>query len=321
MQTSLAHLRTEILSAERRIRPHVRETYLEYSPDLFAQTGAQVYLKLENLQHTGSFKVRGALNKVLSLSENEKEAGVVTASTGNHGAAVAFSAARVGTHALVFVPKNAAQNKLDRIRKLGAEVRFFGADPAETEVHARNYGLENGLTYVSPYNDLQVVAGQGTIAVELLRQLPQFDTVFVALGGGGLISGVAAHLKSALPDVRIWGCSPAHSNVMMQSVQAGRILDLPSLPTLSDATAGGVEPGAVTFGLCSQLVDEFETVTEAEIAAALKNFVLGHNYIIEGAAGVALAGFLKRAVEFQNRKIVIIICGANLDRGKLRKIL
>ena len=315
------NLTTEILRAERRIRPHVRETALEPSPALDQQTGCKVFLKLENLQRTGSFKFRGAMNKVLSLSGEERERGIVTASSGNHGAAVALGLGTVGARGTVFVPEAASPTKVEAIRRYGAEVRHFGNDGVDTEIHARDHAAANGLTFISPYNDLQVVAGQGAIGVELARQLEPIDAVFVAIGGGGLISGVAGFLKSIEPATRIVGCSPLNSAVMAESVRAGRILDLESKPTLSDGTAGGVEPDAITFDFCRTLVDDFVDVSEDEIAAAMRAFMETHHMMIEGAAGVALAGLLKTAERFQGKNVVVILCGANISLEALKSVL
>jgi len=314
-------VRQHVLLAERRIRSHIRETFLEHSPYLSGLGEANVYCKLENLQHTGSFKVRGALNKVLSLSDEQSGQGVVAASTGNHGVAVAFTLRKLRAPGMIFVPENAVQSKVEAIRALGAEVRTFGRDPAETEIHARKYAAENGRTYVSPYNDPEVIGGQGTIGVELERQLVRTDAVFASLGGGGLISGIAGYLKSIQPRVEIIGCSPENSQVMIQSVEAGEILDLPSLPTLSDGTAGGVEPGAITFDLCRELVDDYVVVTEDEIADALRCFLRTHHMPIEGAAAVAVASYLKMRHRFIGKNVVIVICGANISLNVLREIL
>jgi threonine dehydratase len=311
----------EVRSAESRIRPHVRETYLEHSP-YYSQVGqANVYFKMENLQHTGSFKVRGALNKLLSLPPGDLSRGVVAASTGNHGAAVAFALGKLGATGVVFVPEDSLPDKVGIIKRLGAEVRFYGDDCAHAEAYARRYAADNSMTYVSPYNDRQVVGGQGTIAVELERQLDPIDAVFVSLGGGGLISGIAGYLKSIRPDVSIVGCSPENSQVMIQSVQAGEIIDLPSLPTLSDGTAGGVERGAITFDLCRALVDEYVTVTEEEIADNLREFMRTRHTMIEGSAAVAIASFMKSRDRFAGKNIVVVLCGANISMETLKNIL
>ena len=189
------------------------------------------------------------------------------------------------------------------------------------ETHARKYASEKQITYISPYNDSQVAAGQGTIGIELSRQLDKIDVVFVSLGGGGLISGIAGYLKSINTDVQIIGCPPENSQVIIQSVKAGKILDLPSLPTLSDGTAGGLEPGAITFELCQALVDDYITVSEDEIKESLRLFMLIHHMMIEGAAAVAIASYLKMKEQFNGKNVVIIICGANISLEVLKNIL
>lgn len=308
--------------AEQRIRPHIRETYLVPSlPFSEASGGAEVYLKLENLQHTGSFKVRGALNKILAMPPEQRARGVVTASTGNHGAAVAFACNQVEARGLVFVPENASPDKVKNVRRLGAGVRTYGPDCADTEAFARRYAEEHGLVYVSPYNDPDVVAGQGTVGVELVGQLEDIDMVLVALGGGGLISGVAGYLKSVMPDVQIIGCSPANSAVMIESVRAGEILEVESRPTLSDGTAGGVESGAITFDLCRDLVDDYVTVSEEAIADNLRTFMQTHHMMIEGAAAMALAGLQQQKAQWAGKRVVVILCGANIGLDVLKQVL
>lgn len=311
----------EVMAAEERIRPFIRQTYLEYSPYFSELSGANVYFKCENLQHTGSFKSRGALNKVLSLTESQREAGVVTASTGNHGAAVAFALGRVGGQGIVFVPHGAAPSKVEAIKRLGAEVRYHGTDSVDAETEARQYAAKHGLTNIPPYNDRQVIGGQGTVGVELLRQLHSIDAIFIAVGGGGLISGTAAYLKHFYPELTVIGCFPENSQVMMQSVKAGRILDLPSLPTLSDGTAGGVESGSITFPLCQDLVTDYETVTEEEIRQNLRRFLRAQHMLIEGSAAVPIAVLLKRRTFFAGQNVVIVLCGANIDPETLKDIL
>ena len=314
-------MQQQVLCAEARIRPYIRETMLEHSTYLSQVGDADVYCKLENLQHTGSFKARGAMNKVLSLTDEELGHGVVTASTGNHGAAVARSVKIVGASGIVFVPENASPPKVRAIERLGAEVRHRGQDCVETERYARQYAARHHMTYVPPYNDLQVIAGQGTIGVELVRQLERIDAILLAVGGGGLISGVAAYLKSLRPGVQIVGCSPENSQVMIQSLKAGRILDLPLLPTLADGTAGGIEEGSITFDLCREFVDDYVTVTEDEIKKALRLFIETHHMLIEGAAAVSIASYLKMRDRFAGSNVVIVICGANISLETLRDVL
>jgi len=280
-----------------------------------------VYFKLENLQHTGSFKLRGAMNKLLSLTAEEKGRGVVTASTGNHGAAFAFGLNIIKGSGVVFVPENASPAKVAVIERLGAEVRHIGSDSGETEAHARHHAEKNNMTHLPPYNDVKVIGGQGTIALELTNQLDQIDAVFVALGGGGMISGMAGYLKSKNPGVAIIGCSPENSQVMIQSVKAGRILDLPSLPTLSDGTAGGVEPGSITLELCREFVDDYMTVTEAEIKESLREFMQAQHMLIEGSAAVAVAACKKQGDRLAGKNVVVVICGGNISLEILKEIL
>ncbi len=305
----------EVLRAEKRVRPHVLRTELSRSSHFSRLCSAEIYLKLENLQHTGSFKVRGAMNKILALSESERAAGVVAASTGNHGIAVAYCLKVLGGRGTVYVTEDAARGKVEAIERWGAQVIRHGRDAALTEARAREAAAAEGLTYVSPYNDPLVVAGQGTIGVELGAQMERVDAVYVPIGGGGLVSGIAGYLKRVAPSVEIIGCSPANSQVMIRSVEAGRILDLPSTPTISDATAGGVEPGAITFDLCRDLVDRYVTVTEEEIKNALVEFRRAHDMPIEGAAGVALASCLKTSGRLDGLNVVAIVSGGNAGSG------
>lgn len=307
--------------AESRIRPHIRQTILEPSPYYSKLSGATVHLKCENLQHTGSLKVRGATNKLLLLTDAERARGVVAASTGNHGMGVAHALNRLGAKGLVFVPENAARAKIQAIRRMGTEVRTRGGDTVEAEASARQYADQHRMTYISPYNDPQVVAGQGTVAVELARQLEGIDAVFVPLGGGGLAAGIAGFLSSVQPAAQVIGCSPENSQVMIQSVRAGKILERPSLPTLSDATAGGVEKGSITFGLCRKLVNSYRTVSEDEIASSLRQFIEAHHMLIEGAAAVAIAAFLADRERFAGKQVVIVLSGANIGLDTLKQVL
>jgi threonine dehydratase len=312
---------TEVVAAEDRIRSYIRETPLEPSLSL-SQTGqSQVFLKLENLQYTGSFKLRGALNKLLALTPAEREKGVVTASTGNHGAATAYALKQLGLPGLIFVPETASPVKLAMIRRLGGTIRPYGDDGGVTEIFARRYAEEHGLPYISPYNDPYIIAGQGTIGLELARQLPHPEVIFVAVGGGGLISGIAGYLKTLNPQITVIGCLPENSPVMVASIKAQRIVELETKPTLSDGTAGGIEPGAITFELCQQWVDDYILVTEAEIKAAMRLCIEDHHLLVEGAAGVAVAAYLQQQATFQHRNVVIIICGANISLETLKMIL
>lgn len=276
--------------------------------------------KLENWQLTGSFKLRGALHRMLMLDDREVRAGVIAASSGNHGAAVAHAARQLGSAATVFVPAGADASKLAAIRARGARVITAGEDCVESEVLARAHACERGLCYLSPYNDLAVIAGQGTIAVELLGQLDGFDAVLCAAGGGGLVAGIGSYLQAHAPDVEVVACSPENSPVLHESLREGRIVKMDCKETLSDATAGGMEAGAITLPLCQEVVRRSILVTEAEITAALRDCIDRHHLWIEGAAAVALAAYRKEREHFAGRRTVIVLCGANMGLETLNRL-
>jgi threonine dehydratase len=300
--------------ATNRIADVICETPMQHALSLSKDVGAEVFLKLENLQHTGSFKLRGAANRIRTLSPEQRANGCVAASSGNHGAAVAYAMSDLGTKALIFVPQQTSAMKVDAILGYGGEVRFFGTDGLDTEQHAREYAASKGMFYLSPYNDTEVIAGQGTCGVEIVRQLPDVDAVFIAVGGGGLLSGVGSVLKTHNPDVRVIACQPEASAVMAKSVEAGRILDLPIEPTLSDGTAGGIEHDSITFELCRQIVDEFVLVSEDQIAVAMRLCSDAERQTIEGAAGVAVAALLQAQETVAGLKVCVVICGGNVSQ-------
>ncbi len=310
-----------VAAAEKRIRPHIRETPVERAPYLETATGAQVFLKLENFQVTGSFKVRGAMHKLDKLDKLARQRGVVAASSGNHGVAVAHGASRLACRATVFVPEGASPAKIATMRQLGAEVRVHGDDCVRAEAEAREFATASGLPYISPYNDVDVAAGQGSIAVELARQLDGLDAIFVALGGGGLIAGIATYLRNAWPSLRVIACSPERSPAMHECLQRGEIVEVPCHRTLSDATAGGVEPGAVTFELCASLIHESLLVSEEEIKRAMVRFIEHQQQLLEGAAGAALAGVEKLGKSLNGQRVGAIVCGANISTSTLMEVL
>jgi threonine dehydratase len=274
--------------------------------------GVDVCLKLENQQHTGSFKYRGALNRLLTLDEARRQAGVVVASSGNHGAAVARAMQEVGVTGIVFVPEKVSSAKLDAIRQYGAAVELYGSDGLDTELHARDYAGTHGMFYLSPYNDPEVIAGQGSLGVELAEEMPDFSVVVIAVGGGGLLSGVAAVMKSRRPGMSVLAVQPAASAVMAHSVAAGRVLELEDSPTLSDGTAGGVEADAITFDPVATLADEFVLVPEFEIALAMRELNDDLGILVEGAAALTIAAIKARAAQLTGKRVVAIVCGGNV---------
>ncbi len=308
-----------ITEAEKRIRPYLRETPLEYSHALSKLTGVQVHLKLENIQVTGSFKARGALNKILSLGNSTSK--IVTASTGNHGLGVANALAVAGKEGMIYLPHGASPAKVDAIKMRGIPVEFHGDNCEETERYVRDMAGKNDQVYVSPYNDVDVIAGQGSIGVELLRQLPDLDIVFVSVGGGGLIGGIAAYLKSVNSKIEMVACLPENAPVMYECIKARKIIEVPEQPTLSDATAGGIEAGSITFDVCKKFVDSYILVTEKEIEDSMKLVLKHHHLIVEGSAGVALAALIKKADSYKGRNAAVLICGGNVSDAVLKKIV
>lgn len=312
----------EVLKAELRTRPHILTTPLLHSLPL-SKDGANVYLKLENEQHTGSFKARGSMSKILSLSPTQRRRGIVAASTGNFGLGMARALKVTNTNGIIFVPEDADASKIAAIQHYRAEVRFTQAGLPETVAHgqAKQVAKEEGMTWVSPYNDLQVIGGQGTIAVELARQLANIDAVFITVGGGGLIAGMAAYLRAVSPRTTIIGCLPVNSAEMYHCVKAGTSIPLKSKKTLSDGSAGGFEEGSITLPLCQELVDDWTLVSEEEIKQAVRLVLDEHHKLIEGSAGVAVASYLKRKKEFIGKNVVVLICGGNMATATLKKVL
>jgi threonine dehydratase len=247
-------------------------------------------------------------------------AGVITASNGNHGMGVAAAARARGMAAEVYCSARVSPAKARRIEALGAHIVRVGEDPLTAEIAARRAAEESGRVFISPYNDLDVAAGQGTIAVELQRQMPGLDAVFVAVGGGGLIGGIGAYLKAVSPRTEVVGCWPENSPVMYECLRAGGIVDVAERPTISESTAGGLEPESVTFELCRRVIDRGVLVTEDEILAAMRLVLEAEHWVIEGAAGVAVAAFMKEAAKYDGKNVAVVICGRNVSEGVGRRL-
>ncbi|MCZ6501574.1 MAG: threonine/serine dehydratase [Gammaproteobacteria bacterium] len=311
----------EVQEAEQRIRSYVRTTPLVPAPSLSAISPSDVYLKLENLQHTGSFKVRGAFSRLTSLSDEERCKGVVTASSGNHGLAVAFALNQLGIPGTIFLPENVTPVKYAKLQEYDVQIKLIPGDGIHVETTAINYATQKNIPYISPYNDAKVIGGQGTIGVELHQQQENIDCLFVAVGGGGMISGTAGFLKKIDPGIRVIGCEPQNSRAMSESVKAGRIVDVEISDTLSDGTAGGIESESITFEPCSRLVDDWVDVTETEIVEGMRWLFEHHDLVVEGAAGVVVAAFLKRAIELSGSCAALVMCGANIDEEIFRALV
>ena len=313
--------KTNIEAAAKRSRPYVRHTPLEHSPYLSSLAEADVFLKLDNIQKTGSFKFRGAISKITSLTDKEKSNGVVTASTGNHGAACSLAMSELGIEGKIIVPENVHKNKIENILNLGGKVEYYGDDCIHAEERAQEISKTTGAIYISPYNDEAIVFGQGTLGMEISRDLRHVDAIFVSVGGGGLISGVGGYLKSINRSIRVHGVSPKNSCVMYESLNAGEQLDLPSKPTLSDGTAGGVEFGSITFEMCKEIIDDFTVVSEQEIAKGIHIGLEKNHQLIEGAAGAAIAGFINQKEKLKGQTVVLVMCGGNISSTVLKSIL
>jgi threonine dehydratase len=311
-----------VFRAAKVIRGVARRTPLVHSPALSARSGGQVYLKLENLQETGSFKVRGAANFLLRLSDNHRTRGVVTVSTGNHGRAVAYVARRLGIRSVVCVPAAVLAHKVAAIRALGADVRVAGADQDESEVAARALAEREGLTLVSPFDDPAVIAGQGTIGLEILEELPEVDVVIAPLSGGGLLGGIALAIKAADPTIRMVGVSMARGAVMAASLAAGRPMQLPEEPTLADSLMGGI--GLVnrhTFDLIRTLVDATILLTEEEIGRAMVYALRTEHQVVEGGGAVGLGAVLHDKLELTGKTVAVVVSGGNVDMDVLAALL
>ncbi len=286
---------------------------------LSAALGCEALLKCDHLQPTGSFKIRGATNKIHELSAEARSRGVITASTGNHGQAVARAGAAAGVTVTVYVAASTTPAKMAAIKAQGGELVVVEGPAIQAELRARQRAAEQGKVYISPYNDIDVVAGQGTIGLELVKQAPDLDAVFIAVGGGGLIGGAGTAIKHLRPRTRVVGVWPANSVSMLRSLEAGEIVEAPEYPTLSDGTAGAVEPGSITFPICQAVIDATISVTEAEIAEAMRRIAQAERWMVEGAAGVAMAGLVKQAQAYRGRKVAVVLCGRNIALETFRE--
>lgn len=305
-----------------RIHTNTLKTPLLFSRELSQLVNGKVYLKLESEQHTGSFKARGSLNKILSLNEEDRFNGVVTASTGNHGLGFARACEISKVRGIVFLPKKASQSKIDALSYYDVELKFHEGSSLATELFAKRYAQEHGKAWISPYNDPEIIAGQGTIGIELIDQLEGIDIICATVGGGGLISGIASYMKAINPAISIIGCQPENSPEMSLSVDQGVITNLAEfIPTLSDGSAGGIEEGSITFPICQDLVDGFVLVKEKEIEEAIHFVAHKHHRIIEGAAGVSVAALIQNKERFKDKNSVIIICGGNIDIDVFKGII
>jgi threonine dehydratase len=281
----------------------------------------QVFLKLENRQLTNSFKMRGAFNKMLHLSEEQQGHGVITASAGNHGLAVAVAAEKLGIHATIVVPKTTPKVKTDQIRQHEVELILHGDIYDHAEQKATELAAREDLTYVSAYNDELVIAGQGTVGLEILEDLPSTDIVLVPCGGGGLISGVCVAAKHIKPSVSILGVQSEASPVMYESMRAGRIVNVDMKASIADGLFGGIEDGSITFKIAQRCVDDMLLVRERTIEEAIYLLWKEEKEVVEGAGAVSVALILEARSMFAGKTTVAVVSGGNIDKEELSRIL
>jgi threonine dehydratase len=310
------HIARQTIASLIRHTPTVASSVLSNDPD------TKVVLKLENLQKTGSFKVRGAANKVLNLSDQERAAGIITVSSGNHGRAVSYVASSLGIPAVVCISVAVPPNKRQAIESLGAEIKIGGATYDEAAAFAEELRAERGMTMVPPFDESYVIEGQGTIGLELLEDLPEIDAVLVPLSGGGLLSGIAFSLKKTNPAIRTIGVTMARGAAMVESLLAGKIVEIHEEPTLADALAGGLgSSNAYTFEMIQELVDETVLVSEREIAEAMTFAFEEHRIVVEGGGAVGIAALLAGKAAQVGGNIAVVISGGNVDLPLIEEVV
>ncbi|WP_299848304.1 pyridoxal-phosphate dependent enzyme [uncultured Roseovarius sp.] len=304
--------------ARRRINDLIYQTPTLPARVLGDEMGCDLRFKAENFQLTGSFKMRGAASKMTALDPGQK---LITASSGNHGIASSRAASLTGQDLTVVLPETVARAKLEKIRAFGVEVIMHGEESGMAEIHAQNLAASGDYTYISPYNDVDVIAGQGTIGLELLEQVDEVDNIFISMGGGGLISGIGSVLKSFSGNTHVIGVSAQNSAALAASIQAGRVVETEHLDTLADGVAGGMDQDSLTLPLAMDVIDQVVECSEAEIAAALRRLAKDENMLVEGAAALALAGFLQLSDEMRGQTNVVLLCGANFDWTKVSSLI
>jgi len=310
----------DVERAAQAIAPFLSPTPLQYSRAFADKASCHVHIKVESIQPIRAFKVRGALNKLSRMTDRERAAGVITASAGNHGMGVAYAAATFKTPATVYVPETANPHKVEAIRRLGATVVAAGRDYSGAYLEAMNEQRAGGATFVHAYDDADVIAGQGTIGIELLRDLEDFDTVLVPVGGGGLIGGIALYLKAKKPRIRVIGVEPTGADAMYQSLESGHIVTLEHVGTIADGLAASA-PGRITFELASRYVDSVIRVEETEMLRAIRLLFEWEHLLAEPAGAAGFAALLHHHRPAPNERVVVVLSGANVsDEVMLRAL-
>lgn len=311
---------SDIAAARTRIQNVLPRTPMPHSMIFSEMYGCEVYVKLENLQRTGSFKERGALNKLLSLSAEEKAKGIITASAGNHAQGVAYHGRRLGIQTLIVMPVTSPLIKIQSTRAFGAEVILQGDNYDEAYAHACELQKKQGYTFVHPFNDDHVIAGQGTIGLEILDDVPDIDAVICAIGGGGLIAGIGCAIKTVRPNVQIIGVNAQAVAGMKTSIEQQEIITMPAARTIADGIAVR-QVGDVTFEMARRYVDRIEVVSEEEIASAILLMIEREKLVTEGAGAAPLAALMNRDLNLKGKKVALVICGGNINVNLIARII
>lgn len=309
-----------ILEAAKHLKGVIKETDFCYSETLSELTEGDVYLKLENLQQSGSFKIRGAYNKMIHLSDEEKNGGVVASSAGNHAQGVAISASKLGIKSTIVMPKSAPFAKIYATRKYGGEVVLHGEVYDEAYEKAIEIQKAAGMTFVHPFNDPYVIAGQGTIGLEIMAEQPDLDVILVPIGGGGIAAGVALAAKTINPNVKVIGVQTKNAPSMYESLRCGHVEVMPVNKTIADGIAVG-EPGELTFSIIKDYVDEIITVSETEISQAVLLLLENCNLVCEGAGAVSVAAMMSKKLDLKDKKVGAILSGGNIDINMIESII
>jgi len=310
-----------VREAHARCKDYLSPTPLEYSRYLSEQIDGEVWLKLDLMQRTASFKFRGAINKILTLTEAELDKGVVSASTGNYALAVAEAIRIRNRRATIYVAEDLEPSRLELLRAHGLDLVIHGEVAWDAEDEARRVAEAEDMIYVSPYNDPIVVGGQGTCGYEISEQLPDLEAAFFACGAGGLLTGSAGWLRSHNPEVETFGVSPRNSPVMYESMRTNKMVEMATQPTLADTCAGGVDLDSITLDLCRRNVDEILLLTESEIEASIRLLFEQHRLVVEGSGALAIAGICKQREHLKGKKVVAVVCGRNIDLEVFKRII
>lgn len=306
--------------AHKSISPYINYTPLIHSLEL--SKNLEVYLKLECLQVTGSFKLRGATNKLLSLTNEQKNKGVIAVSTGNHGKGVAHAAKQIGIKSTIFMSSMVPEHRKKAIESLGAKVEIIGNNSDEADLYAREFAKKNNITLVHPFDDLDVIAGQGTVGLEMLEAMPDIDSVIIPTSGGGLIGGIALAIKLQKPNVKIIATSMKRGPSMYESLKAGKPVDVKEEETLADCLGGSIGlENQYTFGICKDVIDDFILIDEPKIAEGIKFNFEKHKLVTEGAAATSIMAVKDQLSSHFGKNTICLLCGGNIDSELFGKII